>query len=393
MAPTTSRKHASLHVLLIFPGPVHDLASYFQKRLELMSRFTHGTVLLNGKPGRLRFGTFEVISLAKEGGLLKALRDVVSHASAIANQARADGDPLQLVVTYDPLRSGLVGAWIAHWAAAPLLIQLNGDYDNPANYLDVSNRLWRLLKRKLYVFIERLVLRRAQAVKVLYADQLAPFRRETRRAQVAIVPSYVDLEPFGNLGDQREVLFVGFPFYLKGVDILIEAFRTLHSSFPDWRLKILGWFPDQTELQRAIGVTPNIEIHPPVPHQDIPQHIGRCGIFVLPSRTEAMGRVLVEAMACGKPRVGSRVGGIPTVINDGEDGFLFTPGDSADLARVLRLLMSDQSLRRRLGAAAAARARRDFSAEAHLEQLEQFYFPIVDQASRRAKRSVDADHS
>lgn len=365
-------------MLMLFPGPVHDVASYIGHRLEGLSTFAHGTVIVNGKPDVARFGHFDVIALAPRGGGIRTLLDVISHATTVQTRAREQGDPLRLVVTYDPLRSGLAGAWIARAGGIPLVIQLNGDYSNPANYRDIRNPLARFLKRHIYVGIEHLTLRRARGVKILYPEQLVPFRRDIRHAQVLQLASYVELDKFVNLGEEPEILFVGFPFRLKGVDILIDAFKMVTSSFPEWRLKIVGWYPDETELRRAIGTTPRIEIHRPVPYREMPAHIGRCGILVLPSRTEAMGRVLLEAMAAGKPRVGARVGGIPTVINDGQDGFLFEPGDSEDLARVLRLLMSNAALRQRMGKTAAERAQREFSPAAYIAGIRDFYCLAAD---------------
>ena len=122
---------------------------------------------------------------------------------------------------------------------------------------------------------------------------------------------------------------------------------------------------------------PQIFHQPPVLHSQIHLHIGACGIFVLPSRTEAMGRVLLESMAAGKPRIGADVDGIPTVIDNGRDGLLFAPGDAADLAAKLDLLMGDPELRRSLGRRGAERAREEFTADAYFTKLSQFYQKVL----------------
>jgi glycosyltransferase involved in cell wall biosynthesis len=89
---------------------------------------------------------------------------------------------------------------------------------------------------------------------------------------------------------------------------------------------------------------------------EMPAQIQECSIFVLPSRSEAMGRVLVEAMAAGKARIGANVDGIPTVIEDGVDGLLFRVGDAADLSLKMQMLMTDSRLRHTLAKAAKNRA-------------------------------------
>jgi glycosyltransferase involved in cell wall biosynthesis len=115
----------------------------------------------------------------------------------------------------------------------------------------------------------------------------------------------------------------------------------------------------------------------------MPEHMGRCGIFVLPSRTEAMGRVLLEAMACAKPRVGSDLEGIPTVIEDGVDGLLCKPGDVEDLAAKLHRLMGDADLRKSLGLAGRLRAVAEFNADRYFRRLFDFYGRVLRQVPER----------
>ena len=101
--------------------------------------------------------------------------------------------------------------------------------------------------------------------------------------------------------------------------------------------------------------------------------MGHCGVFVLPSRTEAMGRVLLEAMACAKPRIGSRVGGIPTLIEHDVDGLLFRSENVDELEQQLRRLMSDAALRRALGEQAQRRQQKELTADAHFARVHELY--------------------
>src|SRR6185436_18436702 len=247
----------------------------------------------------------------------------------LALRARFGGAGWDLVVTYDPLRSGLIGLLIARLAGARFCPEVNGVYQSYANYIDDKPGLLLEIKKRLYPRLVAFTLARADGIKVLFPSQIDHFRPLKKNPVLESFFDYVDLEPFRDLGEEKVILFVGFPFHLKGVDLLIEAFKRLSPRHPDWTLKILGWFPEPNPLKAAIGGHPRIFHHPPVFSSDMPYHMGRCGIFVLPSRTEAMGRVLLEAMASGKPRVGARIEGIPTVINDGSDGLLFEPGNAA----------------------------------------------------------------
>jgi glycosyltransferase involved in cell wall biosynthesis len=85
----------------------------------------------------------------------------------------------------------------------------------------------------------------------------------------------------------------------------------------------------------------------------------------------------LEAMAFGKPVVGSRMGGIPELVAEGETGLLFEAGNAGELGACLDRLMSDPALRQRMGQAARVRAEREFSLEKHNAGLMEIYTSLV----------------
>jgi len=221
--------------------------------------------------------------------------------------------------------------------------------------------------------VEKYVLKKADGIKLLYDGQVDSFKPFPRNPVVVRFQDFVDANRFVNLREDKVVLIAGYPFWVKGVDVLIEAFKIASPSYPEWKLKILGHYPDQEFLEHYIQGDPKIFHHPPVDPDFMPEHIGCCGIFVLASRTEAMGRVLLESMAAGKPRIGANVGGIPSVIEDGKDGLLFQKASSVDLAEKLKLLMGDSALRRKLGENARRRYEKEFLPDYYFDLLSQFY--------------------
>jgi glycosyltransferase involved in cell wall biosynthesis len=157
---------------------------------------------------------------------------------------------------------------------------------------------------------------------------------------------------------------------VKGVDVLVKAFCTIASRFPAWRLVLIGHrIPEQL---RARGIKhTQIEVLPGLPQPELACWVSRSAIIVLASRSEGMGRILIEAAAAGKCRVASRVGGIPTVVDDGRDGVLVRKEDAEGLAVALEMLISDPGLRRRLGEAARLRAATEFSPAIYLAHFEE----------------------
>lgn len=371
-------------LLFVLPGPLWEIKDTLRKRMERLSERYEGLIVTTmPEAGRIRLGRFTLAALRYRRGA-KAWNNLkyVLYGCWLALRSRFGGERWDLVVTYDPLRAGLIGLLVAKLSGARFCPEVNGVHSSYANYIDDPPGPVLEIKKWLYPRLVRFVLSRADGIKLLFPRQLDGYPGLARESlsRGGVTESffdYVDLEPFRDLGEEKTVLFVGFPFRLKGVDLLIRAFKEVSPRHPDWTLKILGWFPDRRELDAAMDGHPRILHHPPVYSHEMPAHIGRCGIFVLPSRTEAMGRVLLEAMAAGKPRIGARIEGIPTVIEDGKDGLLFEPGDAGDLARKLERLMADADLRRRLGGAGRERARREFDAGTYFGKLLGFYARVL----------------
>jgi glycosyltransferase involved in cell wall biosynthesis len=117
--------------------------------------------------------------------------------------------------------------------------------------------------------------------------------------------------------------------------------------------------------------------------RDAPTLIPIFDIAAVPSHEEPLGNATLEAMAAGRPVVGSRVGGIPEMIVDGQTGFLIPPRDAAALAAALRRLIEDKALRESYGRAGRDRAATTFSVPAHAAQVQRVYDEVL--AARRLR--------
>jgi glycosyltransferase involved in cell wall biosynthesis len=153
--------------------------------------------------------------------------------------------------------------------------------------------------------------------------------------------------------------YVGRLVEEKGVHILLRAVAGLSSACAElsrstWRLRILGSGPQRSHLEglaAKLGIAERVRFEDPIPSTQMPGYYSQLDALVLPSLTrpnwkEQFGRVLVEAMACGVPVVGSDSGEIPNVI--GEAGLVFPEGDVQALQSKLSQLMADPALREEL---------------------------------------------
>ena len=109
---------------------------------------------------------------------------------------------------------------------------------------------------------------------------------------------------------------------------------------------------------------------------DIPEIMPVLDIFVLPSLNEGMGRVLVEAMAAGRPIVASKVGGIPDLISQGKNGLLVPPADPKALARGIALLIEDPDTRRQMGDNGRTMAAR-FGSNSMVQKIDRLYRELL----------------
>lgn len=121
----------------------------------------------------------------------------------------------------------------------------------------------------------------------------------------------------------------------KGWDVFIDAVNTLKGKHDDLQFEIAGGGPEVNVMKERINDSkfPGIMYRGPIAHEDLPEFYQSLDLFVFPTQLrESLGLVGLEAMACGVPVIGSNIGGLTDYIKDGYNGFLFSPGNSKDLA-------------------------------------------------------------
>ncbi len=164
--------------------------------------------------------------------------------------------------------------------------------------------------------------------------------------------------------DRPVVLFVGRIQPLKGLDVAIEAFARLERR--DAQMVVVGGASGSdgaTEVARiraltaSLGVTDRVRFVDPQPHHLLSTYYRAADIVFVPSRSESFGLVALEASACGVPVVASAVGGLLSLVDDGETGFLVDGRDPGVFARHADAILGDPALAASLSASAARRAR------------------------------------
>lgn len=220
---------------------------------------------------------------------------------------------------------------------------------------------WQNLNRAYpppFSWFERYVLKHAAAGIVGNRDSEHVWRAKGYRGPLTIIPQ-VGVEPdiFKPLDERTPIsstFVIGYAGRFveeKGIDVLLKALSGLSG---DWRADLVGSGPEQArlaELVQRLKLADRVRFLPWMPSVQIINYYHSIDVLVLPSCSrpnwkEQFGRVLVDAMACGVPVVGSTCGEIPNVI--GEAGLTFPEGDAAALRAQLQRLHDDTTLRRDL---------------------------------------------
>jgi starch synthase len=158
---------------------------------------------------------------------------------------------------------------------------------------------------------------------------------------------------------QRYLLSIAAFNRKKALDVLLIAFGSVKDVDTSLRLVVVGDGPLRTDLEHLaerLTIRDRIAFVGLKGRAEIAKLLHGCEVFVLPSRSEPFGIVILEAMACGKPVVASAVGGIPEIIEDGITGILVEPDNPIALAKALRALLTDSSLQRSICKKAHERA-------------------------------------
>ena len=247
----------------------------------------------------------------------------------------------------------LLGRWLAR-VPTRVIADVHGD---PA----ASTRLYGSPLRKalapLADALARRGLRRADGVRTI-SDYTSRVVREAGTEPNATFAAFMDLDPFLATGpvalpEHPVALFVGVLERYKAVDVLADAWRLAAPSVPEASLRLVGRGTLREVVSRLVADLPEqTRWTETLPTEEVSRALDEASILVLPSRSEGLGRVVVEAFCRSRGVVGSHVGGIPDIVTDGETGLLVQPGDAKALADMLVRVLSDRALAERLGAAA-----------------------------------------
>jgi glycogen(starch) synthase len=172
----------------------------------------------------------------------------------------------------------------------------------------------------------------------------------------------------------------------KGFDLALRAFARIADGFPQARLILAGHGMERDALQAqaaALGLDSAVEFAGWIAPEAVPSVINASTFVVMPSRSEALPLVALEAALMGRPLLATRVGGLPEVVVHGQTGLLVEPGDSGALAKAMAFLLEHPERTSQMGQAARSRAMKLFSFERQVTAYDALYQELIAEWEQR----------
>ncbi len=251
----------------------------------------------------------------------------------------------------------------------------------------------------VHFFLERYLLRRYRYFVVNSRSTRNALERilpTNNSCRIEMIPNGVDEKLF-EVPEEKAVredyiLYLGrIDVFQKGLDVLVEAYASLAAQRDDLPgLLVCGDGKDRLKLQREIhrrGLEQRIRLKGRVEGEQHRRYLRECLFVVIPSRFESWGNVALEASACGKAVLGTRIEGLSETIVDRETGVMVAPNDQVSLREGITELLDNKNLREHLGSRGRSRAL-DFTWTNVLAKRKSFYAEVVEHyAEVDSKRS------
>jgi glycosyltransferase involved in cell wall biosynthesis len=308
---------------------------------------------------------------------IKLGRIFLTPLIAFLPRIRAYASRLDILVCYQVVFAGVVGLLSKLIYKIPLVIWLRAEseYKSPLAGFFLTPLLLRFSDLSI---VQSEEIKRQIISSTFYRCLLG--RR--RLAEIRIIPNGIDLKeaPAISYSERAGVLYAGRLHKVKGLQYLFEAMQGLNE-----KLWIVGKGPERDRLlQMAASI--NAEFLGELPQEEVFAYMRRARFLVLPSLSEALPNVILEAMSAGLPTIATRVGGVPDLVSHGRTGFLAKSGDSGQLREYMEVLLKDPDL----GEAMSRACREEIKKYSWPAILKKFEDAILSVLRRRGRRNYPA---
>ena len=284
---------------------------------------------------------------------------------------------IDIIIAQSPIEGFfIVGAKKILWFLRKkprLIIELHGDWESaPLLYNQARQNILYKYLLKIFNYFS---FKNADALRTVSKTLASKIKINK---PVYVFPTYTEIEPFldanDNLDKKNKIIFIGQLTYLKGVQYLIKSVAELKKQYSDINLTIIGdgdYKKDLQDLIKKKNLQDRCFFKGSVDQSEIINEMENSLVLVLPSLTEGLPRVIIEAMACGLPVIGTKVGGIPELIADNENGFLISPKNSDELEEKIKYFLENKEKAMSMGGLGKKYILENFSTEKYINNYQQ----------------------
>ncbi len=336
----------------------------------------------------------EVVRIDELGREISPLRDLVATLR-LARLIRRERPDILHTHTAKAGTVGRVAAQLAGRHKPPIVVHTFHGHVLRGYFGPLRSSLFRLLERWLARRTTALIAVSPQvrddlvALRVAPAERFAVIRLGIELDERVAGPQDGRLESRRYLGippDRFAVGWIGRMTAVKRTDDVLVAFKQLRDGGVDACLCMVGDGPDRVQLERRaheLGVVKDTLF---LGYQEeVAPFYAAFDALVLPSSNEGKPVSAIEALAAGRPVVATRVGGVPDVVQEGEDGFLVEPGATDELADRLARLAHDPELRERMGRAGRERVLPRYAVERLVDDVDRLYRSLLSEVGARTR--------
>ncbi len=341
-------KHYNLYVICLYPAspPIVEMLKYWKDRKEIYREWEKNYPKTSNLSEE--FGEGKIIYLR----YYRLPRGKFHHIEGWFAYIQAKKH-LKKIITKDSvihsnwiIPSGTMAYLISKKYKVPFIVSMLGC---DVNALEVGSKSWKASKIILkyatkLTAVSQALIDTAKQKKIISEKTNVELLDNIYQADKFIILEKNEIRNKLNIPiDQKMVLFVGGLMKLKNVNILIEAFAELNNSMENVHLYIAGTGTEETELKKLAenkNATKAITFLGPLLPDALVEYYNAADVFSLQSSREGLPNVIVESFFCGTPVVATKVGGIPTIVKDGINGYLVEVNSVSDLSAKIKLVLN-----------------------------------------------------
>ena len=291
-----------------------------------------------------------------------------------------------MVVIVQSFQHSIIPLILKHFGIkCKVIVEVHGDWLN-SHFLYHSVKAKTIIRQALKL-IGMWAFKHADAIRAVSSStrSLIPIKDKP----IYQFPAFTDIELFLNAYEKHKlnkkqyqnILFVGSLIRLKGVDDLMTAFKIIAGKHKNARLIFVGEGPKLEELQKRVisdSLSDRVSFTGHLTQQELAELMVNSYCLALPSLTEGLPRVLIEAMACALPLIGTKVGGIPELIEDKVNGLLIPPSNPNELALALDWILSHPEEAEKMGKQGKQRVEAIFSVDRYVTEYKQMIYEVAE---------------